>query len=65
MLVKIGPLRRRITAAEVKYMTKTSGYIWTYYKTYRDYKGIKYNHRVGQKTGLQKKLDMTCKQNAL
>ena len=24
---------RRITAAEMKYMRKTSGYTWTYYKT--------------------------------
>jgi hypothetical protein len=36
MLVKTGPLRRRITVAEVKYMRKTSGYTWTYYKTYTD-----------------------------
>jgi hypothetical protein len=36
MLVKSGQLRRRITAAEVKYMRKTAGYTWTYYKTYRE-----------------------------
>ena len=24
---------RRITAAEMKYMRRTAGYIWTYYKT--------------------------------
>jgi len=36
MLVKTGPLRRRITAAEVKYTRKTSGYTWTYYKTYTE-----------------------------
>jgi hypothetical protein len=34
VLLKIGPLRRRITAQEVKYMRKTAGYTWTYYKTY-------------------------------
>jgi hypothetical protein len=28
-----GRYARRITAAEVKYMRKTAGYIWTDYKT--------------------------------
>jgi len=35
MLLKTGPLRRSITAAEVKYMRKTAGYTWTY-KTYTE-----------------------------
>jgi hypothetical protein len=29
-VIKTGPLRRRITAAEVKYMRKTAVYTWTY-----------------------------------
>ena len=34
------------------------------YETNRDCKGIKYNPSLGQNTGLQKKLDMACKENA-
>jgi hypothetical protein len=51
----------RITAAEMKYMRITAGYTWTDHKKCRDCKGIKYNPRSGQNTGLQEKLDTTCK----
>ena len=50
---------RRITAAEMKYMRRTAGYTWTDYKT--NYKGIKNNTNFGQITGVQEKLDTTCK----
>ena len=39
----------------MKYMRKTAGYTWT------DYKGIKNNTNFGQITGVQEKLDTTCK----
>ena len=52
---------RRITAAEMKCM-RTAGYTWTDYKTNnRNYKGIKNNTNSGQITGIQEKLDTTCK----
>jgi hypothetical protein len=35
------------------------------YKINTDCKGIKHNPSLGQTTGLQKKLGMTCKQNVL
>ena len=50
---------RRITAAEMKYMRRTAGYTWTDYKT--NYKVIKNNTNFGQITGIQEKLDTTCK----
>ena len=37
---------RRITAAEMKHMRRTAGYTWT---------------NFGQITGIQEKLDTTCK----
>jgi hypothetical protein len=46
---------RRITAAEMKYMRRTAGYIWT------DYKTNKNNTNSGQITGIQEELDTTCK----
>jgi hypothetical protein len=52
---------RRIIAAEMKYVRRTAGYSWTYDKISTDCKGIKYNSSFGQNTGLQEKLDTTCK----
>ena len=49
---------RRITAAEMKYMRRTAGYTWTYYKT---------NLHIAKElkiTAVLDKLDTTCKQNA-
>ena len=52
---------RRITAAEMKYM-RTAGYTRTDYKNkYTNCKGIKNNINFGQITGIQEKLDTTCK----
>ena len=50
---------RRITAAEMKYVRRTAGYTWTDHKT--NYKGIKNNTNFVQITGIQEKLDTTCK----
>jgi len=53
---------RRITAAEMKYMRRTAGYTWTDYKTTAQIaKELKNNTNFGQITGIQKKLDKTCK----
>ena len=53
---------RRITATEMKYMRRTAGYIWIYYKTNaQNFKGIKNNTNFRQITGIQVKLDTTCK----
>jgi len=53
---------RRITAAEMKCMRRTAGYIWTDYRTNAQiYKGIKNNTNFKQITGIQEKLDTTCK----
>ena len=53
---------RRITAAEMKHMRRTSGYTWTDYKTNAQIaKGVKNNTNFGQITGIQEKLDTTCK----
>jgi hypothetical protein len=49
---------RRITPAEMKYM-RTAGYTWI--TKYTNYKGIKVNTNFGQITGVQEKLDTTCK----
>ena len=57
---------RRITAAEVKYMRKTAGYIWTDCKTNIEIeKEPSITQVFGQSTGIQKKLVATYKQNAL
>ena len=49
----------------MKYMRRTAGYIWTEQKTNKQIeKGIKNNTNFGQITGIQEKLDTTCKQNA-
>jgi len=53
---------RRITAAEMKYMRRTAGYTWTDYKTNdTNCKGFKINTKFVQITGIQEKLDTTCK----
>ena len=54
---------RRITAAEMKYTRRTAGYTWTDYKTNKqtNCKGIKNNTNFRQITGIQEKLDTTCK----
>jgi hypothetical protein len=44
---------RRITAAEMKYMRRTAGYIWTVYKTNaQNCKGIKNNTNFRRITGI-------------
>jgi hypothetical protein len=53
---------RRITAAEMKYMRRTAGYIWTDYKTNAQIaKELKITTNFRQVTGIQEKLDTTCK----
>jgi len=53
---------RRITAAEMKYMRRTAGYTWDRLQNkYKNYYGIKNNTNFGQITGIQEKLDTTCK----
>jgi hypothetical protein len=53
---------RRITAAEMKYMRSTAGYIWTDYKTNRQIaKELKITPVSDKITGIQEKLDTTCK----
>jgi hypothetical protein len=57
---------RRITAAEMIYMGITAGYTWTDRKTNTETANvlISYNPSFRQNTGLQDKLDTTCKSNA-
>ena len=44
---------------------RTAGYTWdTLQNKCTNYKGVKYNTKFGQITGIQGKLDTTCKQNA-
>jgi len=53
---------RRITAAEMKYMRRTAGYISTDHKTNKQTaKELKNNTNFRQITGIQEKLDTTCK----
>jgi len=53
---------RRITAAEMKYTRRTAGYTWTDYKTNEQIaKELKNDIIFGQITGIQEKLDTTCK----
>jgi hypothetical protein len=53
---------RRITAAEMIYKRRTAGYNWKDYKTNAQInKGAKNNRNFGQITGIQEKLDKTCK----
>ena len=49
---------RRVTAAEMKYMRRTAGYIWTDYETNVQ---IAKELKITQITGIQEKLDTTCK----
>jgi hypothetical protein len=55
---------RRILAAEMKYMIRTAGYAWTVTKQIHRLQRVKNNSNFGQITGIQEKLDKTCKQNA-
>jgi len=53
---------RRITAAEMKYMRKTGRKnLDRLQNKYTNYKVIKNNINFGQITGVQEKLDTTCK----
>ena len=52
---------RRITAAEMKHMRRTAGYIRTDYKTNVQIAKELNNTSFVQITGMQKKLDTTCK----
>jgi len=66
MAAKLGTIKasdtRRITAAEMKYMRRTAGYTWTDYKTNAQIaKELKITPIFGQITGIQEKLDTTCK----
>jgi len=66
MAAKLGLLKardtRRTTAAQMKYMRQTAGYPWTDYKTNaKTAKDLKINTNFGQITGIQEKMDTTCK----
>jgi len=53
---------RIITAAEMKYVRKTTGYTWDRLQNEcTNYKGLKNNINFGQIIGIQEKLDTTCK----
>jgi hypothetical protein len=53
---------RRITASEMKYMRRTAGYIWTDYETnVQIAKELKITPILEKITGIQEKLDTTCK----
>jgi hypothetical protein len=52
---------KRITAAEMKYVRRTAGYIWTDYKTNTQITKELKNTNLGKVTGIQEKLDTTCK----
>ena len=53
---------RRITAAEMKYMRITAGYTWDRLQNkWTNCKGVKNDTNFGQITGIQEKLDTTCK----
>jgi len=46
----------------MKYMRRTAGYTWTDYKTNAQIaKELKNNTNFGQITGIEEKLDTTCK----
>ena len=66
MVTKLGTIKardaRRITAAEMKYMRRSAGYIWSDYKTNAQIaKELKITPNFRQITGIQEKLDKTCK----
>jgi len=53
---------RRIRAAEMKFMRRTAGCTWDRLQNKcTDYKGAKNNTSFGQITGIQEKMDTTCK----
>jgi hypothetical protein len=53
---------RRITAVEMKYMRRTAGNTGDRLQNkYTNCKGVKNNTNFGQITGIQEKLDTTCK----
>jgi len=53
---------RRITAAEMKYMRRTAGYIWTDYKTNEQIaKELKITPILHKLLEYKRKLDTTCK----
>jgi len=53
---------RRIIEAEMKYMRRTAGYTWDILKNKcTNCKRAKNNINFGQITGIQEKLDTTCK----
>jgi len=53
---------RRITAAEMKYMRRTARYTWDRLQNKCTIcKGVKNITNFGQITGIQEKLDKTCK----
>jgi hypothetical protein len=55
----------RITAAGMKYMRRTAGFFWTDRKTNTETaKESNITPVFGQNTGLQEKMDATCKSNA-
>jgi hypothetical protein len=52
----------RITAAEMKYMRRTAVYTWDRLQNKcTNCRGVKNNTNFGQITGIQEKLDTTCK----
>jgi len=52
----------RITAAEMKFMRRTAGYIWTDYKTNAQIaKELKITPILDKLLAIQEKLDITCK----
>ena len=52
----------RITAAEIKYMRRTAGYSWDRLQNKcTNWKGVINNTNFGKITGIQEKLDTTCK----
>jgi DNA-binding CsgD family transcriptional regulator len=55
----------RITAAEMKYMRRTAGYAWAHHKINTEIaKKLNITQVLDKNTGLQEKLDTTCKSNA-
>jgi len=52
----------RITAAEMKYMRRTAGYTWDRLQSKcKNCKEVKNDTNFGLITGIQEKLDTTCK----
>ena len=61
MAVKLG-LLKQVTPAEMEYMRRTAEYSWDRLQNKcTNCKGVKNNTNFGQITGLQEKLDTTCK----